>query len=348
MQKTDPCGDVATSSSYRDATACVMLTVGDGTIRAMPGNGLRSLHCPVNIGGIPATNVQALRRKGLDARLLMFHAPKLRSDVPDIVLNVPDGLWRRQGVQARAFARVLPDTDLFHFYFGHTLVPRRIQFPLLRLTRRKSLLHYLGSDIRGKPRAELAWGKRADAEIVGSWDAHRWVPEAHVVPPPIDLSRYAVVPPPENERVRIAHAPSNRAKKGTDAVIAACKELPVDLDLIEGVKHDEARARYARADVIVDQLVVGWYGLFAIESMATGRPVVTYLHDDAVAKTARAFGVQVPIVNATKDTLVERLRPLVDSAALRRELGERGRAYVERVHELDRVGDRLVEIYESL
>ncbi|TML74437.1 MAG: glycosyltransferase family 4 protein [Actinobacteria bacterium] len=45
---------------------------------------------------------------------------------------------------------------------------------------------------------------------------------------------------------------------------------------------------------------------------------------------------------------MERLRPLVDSAALRRELGERGRAYVERVHELDRVGDRLVEIYESL
>ena len=151
-----------------------------------------------------------LRRKGLDARLLMFHAPKLRSDVPDIVLNVPDGLWRRQGVQARAFARVLPDTDLFHFYFGHTLVPRRIQFPLLRLTRRKSLLHYLGSDIRGKPRTELAWGKRADAEIVGSWDAHRWVPEAHVVPPPIDLSRYAVVPPPENERVLIAQDTDRR------------------------------------------------------------------------------------------------------------------------------------------
>ena len=314
----------------------------------MHGTGLRSLHCPVNIGGIPATNVQALRRQGLDARLLMFHPPKLRSDVPDIVLNVPDSLWRRQLVQGRAFARLLPETDIFHFYFGHTLVPRRIQFPLLRMARRKSILHYLGSDIRGKPRAELAWGKRADTEIVGSWDAHRWVPEAHVVPPPIDLSRYAVVPPPENERVRIAHAPSNRAKKGTDAVVAACEQLPVDLDLIEGVKHDEARRRYAEADVIVDQLVVGWYGLFAIESMATGRPVVTYLHDDAVEQTEAAYGVQVPIVNATKDTLVDALRPLVQSAQLRRELGERGRAYVERVHELDVIGDRLAEIYRSL
>jgi glycosyltransferase involved in cell wall biosynthesis len=325
-----------------------MLTGGDGTITAMEGNGLRSLHCPVNIGGIPATNVQALRRKGLEARLLMFRPPKLRSDVPDIVLNVPDGLWRRQLVQARAFARLLPDTDVFHFYFGHTLVPRRLQFPLLRATRRKSVLHYLGSDIRGKPPSELAWGKRADAEIVGSWDAHRWVPEAHVVPPGIDLTRYEPAPPPDNERVRVAHAPSNRAKKGTDAVIAACAELDVELDLIEGVKHDEARRRYAQADVIVDQLVVGWYGLFAIESMASGRPVVTYLHEDAVRKTERAFGTQVPIVNATKETLVEKLRPLVESGQLRRELGERGREYVAGVHDMNRVGDRLVEIYESL
>ena len=314
----------------------------------MSGNGLRSLHCPVNIGGIPATNVQALRRKGLDARLLMFRPPKLRSDVPDIVLNVPDGLWRRQLVQARAFARVLPETDVFHFYFGHTLVPRRVQFPLLRVTRRKSVLHYLGSDIRGKPPAELAWGKRADAQIVGSWDAHRWVPEARVVPPPIDLSQYTAAPPPNNDSVRVAHAPSNRAKKGTDSVIAACRELDVDLDLIEGVKHDEARRRYAQADVIVDQLVVGWYGLFAIESMATGRPVVTYLHEDAVAATERAYGVKVPIVNATKKTLAEKLRPLVRSAELRRELGERGRAYVERVHDMNRIGDQLVEIYRSL
>src|SRR5207245_1220986 len=117
-----------------------MLTTRDGTIRDVEGNGLRSLHCPGNIGGTPATNGQ------------------------------------------------------------------RLQFPLLRVTRRKSVLHYLGSDIRGKSHEELAWGKRADAEIVGSWDAHRWVPTAHVVPPPIDLARYVVAPRPENELVRIAHA----------------------------------------------------------------------------------------------------------------------------------------------
>ena len=44
-------------------------------------------------------------------------------------------------------------------------------------------MHYLGSDIRGKTPEQLAYGKRADAEIVGSYDAIRWVPEAEVIPP---------------------------------------------------------------------------------------------------------------------------------------------------------------------
>ena len=45
---------------------------------------------------------------------------------------------------------------------------------------------------------------------------------------------------------------------------------------------------------------------------------------------------------------MEKLRPLVESAALRRELGERGREYVAHVHDMNGIGDRLVEIYESL
>ena len=45
----------------------------------------------------------------------------------------------------------------------------------------------------------------------------------------------------------------------------------------------------------------------------------------------------MPIVSATKETLVEALRPLVESPALRREVGAASRAYVERVHDVDRV-----------
>jgi glycosyltransferase involved in cell wall biosynthesis len=131
-------------------------------------------------------------------------------------------------------------------------------------------------------------------------------------------------------------------------VIDACDELDVELDIVEGVPHEEARARYARADIAVDQLRAGWHGVFALESMALGKPVVTHLKPDVVDRSAEGFGIRVPIVPATAETLVDSLRPLVAQPALRREIGAAGRAYVEQVHDIDRVADRLLDVYRSL
>jgi glycosyltransferase involved in cell wall biosynthesis len=308
---------------------------------------LRVTHCPVNVAGVPWSNVEALRRKGVDARLVVFERGRLHSDA-DWSLDRTGGLLRRQLTQWPAFARLLPRTDVFHFYFGLTLVPRSLQFPLLRLTGRRSVFHFIGSDIRGRPPDQLAYGRRAGAQIVGSYDSIRWVPEAEVVPPGLDLRRYEPVPPSDRARPLVVHAPSSRVRKGTEHVVAACRELDVELEVVEGLPHHEARRRYERADIVVDQLNAGWYGLFAIEAMALGKPVVTFLHDEAVHRTEEAFDVRVPIVSATKDALAERLRPLVDSTEERRRIGAEGRAYVERVHDVDRVADRLLDIYARL
>ena len=308
---------------------------------------LRVTHCPVNVAGIPWANVQALRRAGVDARLVVFNRGKLHPEA-DVSLDRRGPLPLRLATQAAAFARLLPQTDVFHFYFGLTLLPKRLQFPLLRAARRKSVFHYLGSDIRGKSREQLAYGTRAGAEIVGSYDAVRWVPEAHVVPPGLDLREYTPRPPSDNPRPLVVHAPSDRRRKGTEHVIAACAELPVELEIVEGLHHDEARERYARADIVVDQLNAGWHGVFALEAMALGKPVVSHLKPDVVERSAEGYGVRVPIVPATKDTLADALRPLVEDAALRRELGAQSRAYVEQVHDVDRVAARLVDIYRSL
>jgi glycosyltransferase involved in cell wall biosynthesis len=308
---------------------------------------LRVTHCPVNVAGIPWANVEALRRRGLDARLVVFNRGRLHPEA-DWSLERHGRLPRRLATQAAAFARLLPRTDVFHFYFGLTLLPKSIQFPLLRATRRKSVFHYLGSDIRGKTRHDLAYGGRADAEIVGSYDAIRWVPGAHVVPPGLDLSQYEPAPPSDSPRPLVVHAPSNRERKGTAHVIEACAQLPVELEIVEGVPHTEARKRYARADIDVDQLNAGWHGVFALEAMALGKPVVSHLKPDVVEASADGYGHRIPIVPATKKTLTDALRPLVEDAALRRQLGAAGRSYVEQVHDIDRVAARLIDIYAGL
>jgi glycosyltransferase involved in cell wall biosynthesis len=302
----------------------------------------------VNFAGIGWTNVQALRQKGVDARLVVFNTQPAHPEA-DENLHLPGGpAWRRQAVQFRALAKLLPSTDVFHFYFGLTLVPKRIQFPILKAARKKSVFHFVGSDIRGKSPDELAYGRLADAQIVGSYDAARWIPEAEVVPPGIDLSAIEPVPPRADGPVRVAHAALSRRRKGTELVVAACDELGLDLDVIENVRHDEVGPRLAWADIVVDQLNSGWYGLFAIEAMAYGKPVVGYLHDEAATRTAAAFGVEVPIVRTTKETLATALRTLAASDEERRSRGAAGRAYAERVHDADKMADRLIDIYSRL
>jgi glycosyltransferase involved in cell wall biosynthesis len=131
-------------------------------------------------------------------------------------------------------------------------------------------------------------------------------------------------------------------------VIRACEHLEVELDIVERLPHSEARKRYERADIVVEQLNAGWHGVLGLEAMALGKPVVTYLKDDVVRRTEEAFGVRVPIVSATKETLAERLRPLVESPSERRRIGAESRAYVERVHDIDTIADRLLELYSRV
>jgi glycosyltransferase involved in cell wall biosynthesis len=304
-------------------------------------------HAPVNVAGIPWENSQALRRKGVDSRLVVFNRGKLHPEA-DWSLGRHGGLGRRLATQAAAQAKLLPTTDVFHFYYGLTLVPPSLQFPLLRAARKKCVFHYLGSDIRGKAPQELTDGKRANAEIVGSYAALKWVPEAQVVPPGLDLRGFEPAPPPDNPRPLVVHAPSNRQKKGTQYVIEACEQLPVDLDIVEGVNHEEARARYAKADIVVDQLNAGWHGVFALEAMALGKPVVANLDPETVEQSAEGYGIRIPIVPATKDTLTLALLPLVDDEARRAAIGSESRAYVEHVHDVDKIADRLIAIYAAL
>jgi glycosyltransferase involved in cell wall biosynthesis len=136
-------------------------------------------------------------------------------------------------------------------------------------------------------------------------------------------------------------------------VLAAVESLrrrgaPIELDLIEGVPNAEARKRYAKADLIVDQLRIGWYGMFAIESMALAKPVVVHLDEQGAAETEEAFGLELPLVRADEGSIEDVLAGLVEVRQELPELGRRSREYVERVHAHTAVARQLLGIYERV
>jgi glycosyltransferase involved in cell wall biosynthesis len=301
----------------------------------------------VNTAGIPWANSQALRRRGVESDLLVFNRYKLHPEA-DISLDREGGLARQQVTQWRAFLKLLPRYDVFHFYSSVTLVPKSVQFRILHALGKRGVYQYLGSDIRGKTREQLAYGLAADAEIVSSYDAIRWVPHADVVLPGIEVSRIDPAPPSDRKRPVVLHAPSSRRRKGTEHIVAAVEGLDADLRIVEGLTHDEAFELYREADIVVDQLNAGWYGVFAIECLALGKPVVTFLHDEAVRRTEEAYGTKVPLVPTTKETLRESLRPLVEDVALRQRVGAASRAYAEQLHDIDKIAGELLGIYERI
>ncbi len=323
---------------------------------------LRILHAPLNIAGGPGNLSAGLNAIGCESRLLVFHAQPFR-DGSDINLRLPTSggprvMARRLPRQFAAFARTLPDYDVFHYHAG-TLVPKRINLPLLGALGKGRVIQFWGSDLRDQPASAVDYALRhADAAIVGSYHIlpraphdERWTPY-RVVPPGMDLGLWTPHYPDPGRTIRIVHAPSRRARKGTDAVLDAIATLtaegaPIELDLIENTPNAEARERYAAADLIIDQLGVGWYGLFAIESMALGKPVVVRLDVDPLRRTEEAFGVTAPMINADRDTLTTVLRDLIRDPERLGDIGRASRAYVEEVHAHTKAAERTLAIYRD-
>ena len=323
---------------------------------------MRVLHSPVNVAGGPGAISAGLRELGVESTLVVFNERpfergfdvnlELRdtSRVSSVPFNLPK--------QLRALRWALREFDVFHFHAGLTLAPRRITLPLLRRAGKGIVFQSWGSDLRGRSASEVGYLCEAGAVIVGSYLTRRLAPrgpwpEYDVGPPAIVLRDWEPPPVEPGLVVRVAHAPSKRAVKGTEAVIAAVDALrargaPVELDLIEGVPNREARLRYAAADVVVDQLRIGWYGMFAIESMALAKPVVVHLDEEAAAETEEAFGLELPLVRADEGNLENVLAGLLEVRETLPELGRRSREYVERVHAHTSVARRVLEIYERV
>jgi hypothetical protein len=323
---------------------------------------VRVLHSPVNVAGGPGAISAGLRELGVESTLLVFNErPFERGFDVNLELrdtsrlsSVPFNLLK----QLRALSWALQEFEVFHFHAGLTLAPRRITLPLLRRKGKGIVFQSWGSDLRGRSAPEVRYLEQAGAVIVGSYLTRRLAPRGpwpayDVVPPAIVLRDWEPPPAEPGVVVRVAHAPSKRAVKGTEAVIAAVESLrargaPIELDLIEGVPNREARLRYAAADVIVDQLKIGWYGMFAIESMALAKPVVVHLDEEAAAETEEAFGLDLPLVRADEGSLEDVLAGLLEVRETLPELGQHSREYVERVHAHTTVARRVLEIYERV
>ncbi len=152
----------------------------------------------------------------------------------------------------------------------------------------------------------------------------------------------------------VLHAPSHRGVKGTryilDAISRLKKEgISLELILVEGLSHSEVKQVYERADLLIDQLLCGWYGGVAIELMALGKPVICYIRKEDLKFIPEKMRQELPIINATPATVYTVLKEWL---TVRKhellEVGRRSRAYVERWHDPLKIAAKLKGEYEAI
>lgn len=336
---------------------------------------------PTNFADQPMTLTRALRARGVDARHLLYawNGRVAYGYEHDEVMALNRRDWL--AVQARTTAEKLEEGfTVFHLWHRTLIYPpgpvsffSGLDLPYLKASGAAVICRFTGYELRRRSldmelnpyspfhsgyesgydeRVQAAYIDHlrdwSDRLVVQDPEMQTFLPEAEIVPRGIDLDRFGFVGAQRSARPLVVHAPSRQQLKGTEHVLAAVERLKdrgfdFDFRLVEGIDHQDAVELYRSADVVVDQLLIGWYGVLALEAMALGKAVVAYVRPDLYER----FSPRIPIVNATIDSLEEALAELVCDAARREELGLQGRAFVEAVHDIDRVAATIEQLYRA-
>jgi len=167
----------------------------------------------------------------------------------------------------------------------------------------------------------------------------------------VDVIGETVTLPEPGRRPRILHAPSNGGIKGTPLILAALERLrsrfDFELILIENTPHAEAMKLYRSADLAIDQVLAGWYGGFAVELMAMGKPVAAYIRDEDRRFVPQAMWEDMPLLRLDPRTLDDDLARILCEPQALAAAGARARRYVERWHDPLKAARALTAIYRD-
>lgn len=162
------------------------------------------------------------------------------------------------------------------------------------------------------------------------------VPSARWLPVVVEPRRWASDHPVTRSVPRVLHAPSSVGVKGTEHVERAAHALTesgaIEYVPLRDIPAAQMPDHVGRVDIVIDQLLLGSYGVAACEALAAGRVVIGNVDDDVRAHVRAETGLDLPIVQADVDTLETVLARLAADPAERARIASRGPCFVAQVH----------------
>lgn len=203
------------------------------------------------------------------------------------------------------------------------------------------------------PRLEA--GARRDAALLNAYEGHVLVstpdmlddlPDAVWCPVVVDADLWGgSVTTMDRHRPVVVHVPSHSRLKGSELIDPVLSDLAaagvIDYRRMEGLSATEMVRAYREADIVVDQVRLGSYGVAACEGMAAGRVVIGHVAPHVRERVRARTGRRLPIVQAEPDTLAEVIREVIADPDAAIATAHEGVDFVRTVHDGTLVADAL-------
>lgn len=318
------------------------------------------------------TIVEALKKMGEDAKAINYY-PSYIGYKSDMLMDINSFSSLKEANEAtkQLASKIIDDVDVFHYHFGTSLVLDGSDLPVLKELNKKVVMHHWGSDVRMYSQAvklnpfvkvkslnedaikgnleRLA--KYIDTCIVSDYELYEYVKGYYsnliMIPQVIDLSHFNQVDETNsNKRITIVHAPTSPEVKGTVHILEAIELLQSNYDfdfkLIQGMAFEEVKKAYAQADIIIDQILIGSYGLCSIENMALGKPVICYISEFMKEK----YPKELPIISANPTNIKDTIEFLLNNRECLDEIGNKSREYAKKYHDINKFKKKFIDLYQ--
>lgn len=346
------------------------------------------LHLPTSVGGNSFGLSRGERRLGLNSDVLLSRQNWLNYEY-DLCLYLDDRNFLDRLYQSfKTFNNVKGKYDVFHFNYGSSLLDfQKIGLFLLDLPfypkSAKKVITYNGSDARGvHPVAywpELGCPKQSFYERLAIQlkknkikRAAKYVDHIFALNPdllnylpektqflPYSIASWDMIDRVDKNilaqsRIKVVHSPTSRDLKGSIYIIEAMKVLCnrysfIDFEIIENLPHSVAIEKYKSADLILDQVLIGWYGAFGVEAMKMGIPLAVNIRNEDLRfiPYEMARDLEHAIINITPFNIEDKLAEIFEAPQMLIQKREAALEYVHKWHDPLYVAGITKSVYES-
>lgn len=349
------------------------------------------LHLPTSVGGNAWGLAQGEKLLGLDSKVLIdtnnwlnypydFCMDFDKRSSPSMVFKMVE-----------TFFKVRKSYDIFHFNFGRSLIDIRkygINYLDLPFYRGKKIMTFNGCDARQKYltmqrvnfsacHESVCYGgmcnsgtfdtlRRKRIEIVSKTMDHifalnpdlmYFLPQDKTTFLPYSIANWDKITNNDyiiSKRIKIVHAPTDRAAKGSQYILRALSNLQkkypnLEVSIIEKLPYEEALKKYQEAHIIIDQVLIGWYGAFGVEVMKMGKPLAVFIRDEDLKfiPPAMAKTLKEAIININPFNIEAILASYIENSNLLHEKSKAALDYVHQWHNPLYVAGLTKRIYES-